>query len=197
MAALPIKELSIVLTKDVQKVYDKHAKAIESTWDAAGYKREGPLKITVQVTKGNGGYPDNPHISLSLNDGRVLKFELEHYNYCCAMVQCNGFNYHNMLPKEFIHEIMDILFNSMQMWWYQAFQRVVFNFVELQWGREKSAGRHYSYGDIPTEPANPDWINYKHLYTWATSKRHQQLLTVNHNTNNIIHFVDCMWTLPA
>lgn len=198
MAALPIEQLSDVLTKDMQKVYDKYAKVIESLWDDVGYNRNNePLKITVQVTKGNGGYPENPVIRLRLNDGDVLKFELKYYDYCCAMVQCNGFTYNNILPKEFIHEVMDALFISMKTWWYKSFQRVVFNFVEPQRGREHQYGTHYSYGQIPEEPTNRTWIAYQHLYTWATSKRHQQLLTVNHNTNNIIHFVDCMWTLPA
>ena len=178
------------ITKDVQpivqKAYDRDKEAILESFMrvyGAGFEKFNPeFKIV---------WDDTHRASIvSVNLGRrmILSFLLQSYPACCAMIQINHFNYY-MVPERFVHTCMDKIITSIRTVFYARFRRVVMNFVETP-----SNGRAFAYGDtnIPVKGTNLDRMQYKYLYTWATTHRHQQLLTVNHNTGNIIHFVDVM-----
>lgn len=162
------------------------------------------LKVKVFVDAvDEGGQTNNANgnirITVRLHGGlEVLRFTMAFYPACCAMVQCNQFSYDCILVnREMVHAIMDHLMNKLIVYWYGNLKRVVFNFVESQYYRNQKYG-YAHFGDTNLSPEQTDLrdVKYPWLYEWAISKRHQQLLTVNHNTNRIIHFVDCMVELP-
>jgi hypothetical protein len=128
----------------------------------------------------------------------IFRVEIVPYPHCCAMWQANGFQYYGMNSgvDPFVADVMDHIMFLIQKHYYGFMKRLVFNFVEG--AREVTTDDgdvdyKYRFGDIPpleeTDMAN---MRYPAFYKWAISKNHQELLTVNHNTNRIIHFTDVM-----
>jgi len=126
-------------------------------------------------------------IKVEFKGRALLWFTVSPYNYCCAMNQINGFGYDNCLEFEFVDTMMTTLQKSVRRY---SSQRWVFNFVET---------RRHDHPVDATEEVLP-WadedlrMSYKYLYDWAKRQaKFQEMLFVNQNTGNIIHFCEVVF----
>ena len=158
------------------------------------------LKLKASDYKASGG---NVSFKFRVVFGtmELLSFCLDPYPACCAMWQINNFKYVSVVG-DCVVECMNKLLQLVQKYYYSSLRRVVLNVVENpRWETERSVYSDYvsdyvpkyKFGDIPPlDETDMTKIKYPKIYTWAKSHKHQELLTVNHNTENIIHFMDVM-----
>jgi len=124
-----------------------------------------------------------------LVEGRALLwFTVSPYNYCCAMNQINGFGYDNCLEFEFVDAMMATLQKSVRRY---SSQRWVFNFVETRRDRDHPVdATEVVLPEVEREPR----MHFEYLYDWAKRQaKFQEMLFVNQNTGNIIHFCEVVF----
>lgn len=126
-------------------------------------------------------------VKVESKDRVLLWFTLSPYNYCCAMNQVNGFGYDNCVKPEFVDAMMTTLQKTVRPY---SSQRWVFNFVEPR--------RNHVLPVDPTEVVEAidgkPVICFEYLYNWAKRQaKFQEMLFVNQNTGNIIHFCEAVF----
>jgi hypothetical protein len=160
---------------------------------ARGYDYSTAHGLQLKVYEGAYYSPEYSfQIRLRFGGVSVLSFDLSPYPDCCAMWQINHFScIQTEWADKFVADAMNGILRLIQGLYSDSLKRFVFNFVERP--RMENGAPKHRFGDIP-DVAGTDLkrMYYAPLYKWATSHKHQQLLTVNHNTGNIIHFVDVM-----
>src|ERR1700739_104241 len=121
------------------------------------------------------------------------------YPACCAMDQINHFHYKGF-NEEQIHWLMDqfvSLFTE-----YPRSPRWVFNFVENYFDEANEDFDDHEddcpiwTDDCENHTTNLSYMNFPHLYTWATrypeKRKIRSLIMVNQNTGRYIHHVEVM-----
>jgi hypothetical protein len=174
----------------------KHQSHMKSVLNQYGYQQpEGAVPLKLNCTSFGDGFLFTG-VAGPLRG--IFRVEIVPYPHCCAMWQANGFQYcgANSGVDSFVADIMDHIMFLIQKHYYGFLKRLVFNFVEdarTYVDAEGDVLYKYKFGDKPPlEETNMDNMRYPAFYKWAISKNHQELLTVNHNTNRIIHFTDVM-----
>lgn len=150
------------------------------------------LSISVSATdyysrEGDAAREPDTFIKVAFKDHLLLWFTLSPYNYCCAMNQANGFGYDNCVRPEFVDAMMTTLQKLVRPY---SSQRWVFNFVEPRRDHDHRVDATEVVEAAEGEPV----ISYKHLYCWAKRQaKFQEMLFVNQNTGNIIHFCEAVF----
>lgn len=180
------------------QIHEMLARSWGPRWDAElGIKKDALPHLHSEQSQYHSPIVNTSfHCSLVLGTVSLLSFNLDNYPACCAMYQMNNFKHYN-IGDDVIKAVVDRILRSVQRNYHQGLKRLVLNVVERPryTPRRADGGRDliYKFGDIPPlEGTSLESISYKSMYLWAKSHKHQELLTVNHNTDNIIHFMDVM-----
>jgi hypothetical protein len=186
---------------DRDALMEKYRGELAKNWKSY-FDRELYPENTITLNVEQVGNVYNWLVAVNLAGQQVLRFYIAPYPACCGIEQINHFKY-SYIPEAMVMDLMDLLLKKylrMSGSSRISCRRVVFNFIEHQSRNTLSTRYHtdkriWMFGEvgIPVENTNEKLVDFPAMYKWATSQPHQQLLTVNHRTENIIHFVDCMF----
>lgn len=123
-------------------------------------------------------------------ESHSITFHLSPYPACCAMYQLNHFSYfgfdtNSPESEKMFHQVMDTILHFMQKHFSNRCRRVVLNVVE-----SNMEGYHYPDPLPKRFKTKLHALRYPGMYTWAKSHPCQELVFVNPNSNNLIHFME-------